>query len=321
MQKTETGMKIDVIIPVYRPGRELYTLLDRLESQTVPVQSIILMNTEKKYFDQLTGGGQLSDRYPDVKIRHISKEEFDHGATRHLGVTLSDADIFITMTQDALPADKYLVERLTVRLSGQVAAAYARQLPAEGCSEAERASREFNYPPVSTVKSAEDIGRLGVKTFFCSNVCAAYRRDIYDALGGFIRHTIFNEDMIYAAGAVKAGYSIAYEADARVFHSHNYTNMQQLRRNFDLGVSQADHPEIFAEIPSESEGKRLVVKTYTYLRKKKKLYLFPGFCIQCCFRYTGYLLGKHYKRLPRSWILRITTNREYWENGAGTGGE
>ena len=38
---------------------------------------------------------------------------------------------------------------------------------------------------------------------------------------------------------------IAYEAEARVLHSHNYTNMQQLRRNFDLGVSQAEHPEVF----------------------------------------------------------------------------
>ena len=56
--------------------------------------------------------------------------------------------------------------------------------------------------------------RLGIKTFFCSNVCAAYRREIYEELGGFVKHTIFNEDMIYAAKAVEAGYAIAYAADA-----------------------------------------------------------------------------------------------------------
>ena len=38
--------------------------------------------------------------------------------------------------------------------------------------------------------------------------------------------------------------AIAYVAEARVVHSHNYTNRQQLHRNFDLAVSQADHPEI-----------------------------------------------------------------------------
>lgn len=314
MMQEAAGRKTDVIIPVYKPGRELFALLDSLGRQTLPVHNIILMNTEKGYFDQLVRGMEFGERYPNVTVRHISKREFDHGGTRHQGVMLSDADVFVTMTQDAFPADEYLLEKLTSRLSGRVAVAYARQLPMVDCRETEKASRQFNYPAVSQVKSSEDIGRMGVKTFFCSNVCAAYRRDIYDALGGFIRHTIFNEDMIFAAGAVRAGYSIAYEAEARVFHSHNYTNMQQLRRNFDLGVSQADHPEIFAEIPSESEGRRLVKETYVYLRHRKKRYLFPGFCVQCCFKYAGYLLGKHYRKLPRRWILGITSNREYWEH-------
>lgn len=307
------GLKVDVIIPVYKPGRELFALLDQLRCQTVPLGKVILMNTEKEYFEQLTDRTEFAERYPQVEVWHISKQEFDHGGTRHQGVLHSDGDIFITMTQDALPADRHLVERLTRHLNGKVAVAYARQLPAAGCKETEKASRQFNYPPVSGIKTGGDLQRLGVKTFFCSNVCAAYRRDIYDALGGFIRHTIFNEDMIYAAGAVKEGYGIAYEADARVFHSHNYTNMQQLRRNFDLGVSQADHPEIFADFPSESEGKKLVKETYTYLKDRKKLYLFPGFCVQCGFKYVGYLLGKNYKKLSRKWIWKITANREYWE--------
>ena len=305
-------MKIDVIIPVYKPEKEFFSLLDRLGHQTVPVQNIILMNTEEKYFQQLIYGTRFADKYPNVKVFHLSKREFDHGGTRHQAVLQSDADIFVTMTQDAFPADEYLIEKLIVNLSGRVAAAYARQLPKADCREAEKASRHFNYPPVSGIKTAEDIETLGVKTFFCSNVCAAYRRDIYDILGGFIRHTVFNEDMIYAAGAVKAGYGIAYEADAKVYHSHNYTNVQQLKRNFDLGVSQADHPEIFAQIPSESEGKKLVKETYSYLKGKRRLRLFPAFCVQCAFKYTGYLLGKNYRKLPRRIILKITNNREYW---------
>lgn len=62
--------------------------------------------------------------------------------------------------------------------------------------------------------------------------------------------------MIYAAKAVEAGYSVAYAADAQVVHSHNYTNGQQFHRNFDLGVSQAEHPEILQHIlrsPRENE--------------------------------------------------------------------
>ena len=46
-------MEIDVIIPLYKPGKELFTLLDKLGSQSVPVHQVILLNTEEKYFEQL----------------------------------------------------------------------------------------------------------------------------------------------------------------------------------------------------------------------------------------------------------------------------
>lgn len=306
-------MRTDVIIPVYKPGPELYDLLDRLEKQSRPVQKIILMNTEERYFQELAGETDFAERYPNVEVHHVSKQDFDHGGTRRLGVEYSDADFFVAMTQDAMPVDGKLVERLTDCLTGKVAAAYARQLPGPDSSEFERASRAFNYPAVSCQKSLADLETMGIKTFFCSNVCAAYRRDVYDKLGGFIRHAIFNEDMIYAAGLIRAGYSVAYEAGAEVVHSHSFTNLQQLRRNFDLGVSQADHPEVFGAVTSESEGRRFVAETWRYLGRRRRLYKFPGFCIQCAFKYTGFLLGRHYRKLPRRLILKITTNREYWK--------
>ncbi len=242
-------------------------MIEMPEKQNPAINDIILMNTEERYLERLIYGTGFWEKYKNVKVFHLSKREFDHGKTRHMGVKKSQAEIFVMMTQDALPADEYLLETLVGRLRGKTAAAYARQLPTKSCSVLERFTRQFNYPPVSCAKSLEDLDRLGIKTFFCSNVCAAYRRDIYEELGGFIRHTIFNEDMIYAAGAVRAGYSIAYEAEAKVYHSHNYTNMQQFRRNFDLGVSQAEHPEIFSKVHSESEGKRMVKEATAYLKK------------------------------------------------------
>lgn len=305
-------MKIDVIIPLYKPGKELFTLLDKLQEQTVSVQNIILMNTEEKYFEQLTYGTKFYDKYKNVKIYHLSKKEFDHGQTRRRGITKSDADVFVMMTQDAIPANQYLLERLIAPLGEKVAAAYARQLPAKDCNVIETYTRGFNYPPKSKVKSADDLPALGIKTYFCSNVCAAYRRDVYEELGGFVHRTIFNEDMIYAAGAIKAGYQIAYAADAQVIHSHNYTHMQQLRRNFDLGVSQAEHPEVFAGVASESEGKKLVKDVTQFLTEQHMLTKIPYFYIQCFCKYAGYLLGKNYKKLPRALVLALTSNQEYW---------
>jgi len=308
----KTDKKIDIIIPVYKPGKELFFLLDMLKKQTVPVENIILMNTEEMYFEELIQSTNFEEKYDKVKVFHLSKKEFDHGKTRRMGVEKSAADIFVMMTQDALPADENLLFHLMEHLEGDVAVSYARQLPVEDCSPEECYSRKFNYPETSYRKGKEDLPKMGIKTFFCSNVCAAYRREIYEEFGGFVEKTIFNEDMIYAANVVEAGYKIAYEAQAKVVHSHNYTPMQQLRRNFDLGVSQAQHPECFANLSSESEGMKLVKDTTRYLWKEKKILRIPYFYILCVYKYAGYLLGKKYKKLPRKMILFLTSNKEYW---------
>ena len=74
---------------------------------------------------------------------------------------------------------------------------------------------------------------------------------------------------------------------------------------------------MFGKTASESEGMRFVKGTWRYLKENKRLHRFPGFCLQCACKYAGYLLGKHYDRLPRGLVLRLTSNREYWnqENG------
>ena len=304
------NIKVDVIIPVYHPGKEFSVLLERLTEQTVVIHRIIAMNTEENYWNK-----ELEQKYPLLEVHHLKKSEFDHGGTRAWAAELSDAEIMVFMTQDAVPADRNLIENLVKALEKEkmIAAAYARQLPNEMCSFAERYTRSFNYPEKSYVRTQRDLSLYGIKTFFCSNVCAAYKKEIYQELGGFVRKTIFNEDMIYAGKLIQMGYGIAYAADAKVIHSHNYSCMQQFHRNFDLGVSQAEHPEIFAGVPSEGEGIKLVKKTIKYLIQKRKIWLIPGVILQSGCKYAGYLSGKNYRKLPRKMILWCTMNREYWK--------
>ena len=305
--------KVDVIIPVYKPDQKFLTLIERLEHQSVPINRIIVMNTEQKYFDRLIYGTSFQKDYHNVIVKHISKREFDHGKTRNRSVQQSDADFFVMMTDDAVPADEFLVEELLKQLRRDgVAVAYARQLADEDSSEAEKFTRNFNYPDTSFVKTKADLERLGIKTFFCSNVCAAYNRKIFDELGGFVKHTIFNEDMIYAAAAVEAGYSIAYEAKAQVFHSHDYGCLEQFHRNFDMGVSQAQHPEVFAAYPSESEGIRLVRQTVRHLWDSGAKRQIPRVILLSGFKYAGYLFGKHYNYLPRKLVTMMSSDKEYW---------
>lgn len=308
-------MKTDIIIPTYRPGASLEELLKRLLQQELLPNRVIIMNTEEDLWDADRFEVLFDGSPVGLTVQHLSREAFDHGGTRHRGILLSDADVCICMTQDAIPYDRKLTGKLVeaVCASDRIAAAYARQLPAADCGPVERYTRQFNYPEQSRVKGKEDLEELGIKTYFCSNVCAAYVRERYFQLGGFTRKTIFNEDMIFAGHAVQAGYRIAYAADAQVIHSHNYSAMEQLHRNFDLAVSQADHPEVFAGVRSEGEGIRLVKQTAVWLVKTGRFWLVPDLVLKSGFKYAGYLLGKNYRKLPRPMVLWLTMNRAYWK--------
>ena len=90
-----------------------------------------------------------------------------------------------------------------------------------------------------------------------------------------------------------------------MIHSHNYTCMQQFRRNFDLGVSQAEYPEVFQTASSESEGIRLVKKTFRYLCMNGRRRLIPGL-------YSRVVLN-----MPDIWRGRITAGcLPGWYGGA-----
>lgn len=302
---------VDAVIPVYHPGKEFQELLERLSNQSYPLNKIILMNTGEAPWQE-----EIEEKFPLCEIHLLKKEDYDHGGTRHEATTYSNADYLLFMTQDALPKDENLVENLVGVFSGDetIKAAYGRQLPNSTCREIEKYTRSFNYPEQSCVKSKEDLERLGIKTFFCSNVCAMYEKETYDRQGGFIRRTIFNEDMIYAGGLIKHGYKIAYVAEAEVIHSHNYNAIEQFHRNFDLAVSQTDNPQIFAGIRSEKEGVRLVINTAKHLLKMKKPWLlFPLFTTSAG-KILGYKFGQNYRRLSRNFILKCTMNQSYWRN-------
>lgn len=300
---------VDVLIPTYKPGKRFGQLLDRLYRQKYPINQLIIINTEQAFWNPQWEAGR-----ENMQVHHIDKADFDHGGTRRLGVSYASGDIFVWMTQDALPKDLDMLGNLIRPLEIEgVAASYARQIPSINAHCIEAFTRSFNYPPKSSITWKRDLKKRGIKTYFCSDVCAAYNREIYLQQGGFIPRAIFNEDMIFGAGLIQAGYGIAYAADAHVIHSHNYNCWQQLQRNFDLGVSQAEHPEIFESVPSEGAGIALVGASLRYLLRERKPWLIPKLVVHSGFKYMGYQMGKHYERLPKKWIKVCTMTPNYWE--------
>lgn len=302
-------MKADLIIPTYKPGDKFRRSLRRLAQQTRKPDRLIIINTEEEFFPE-----DLFSLYDGIEVHHIKKKDFDHGKTRDYGASLSDADIIMFMTDDAIPKDRSLIENLLKPFENpDVSAAYGRQIADPEKNYIEYYTRIFNYPKESRIKTKDDLPVLGIKTFFCSNVCSAYRKKDYDALGGFLHKTIFNEDMIMASKMIEAGKAITYAADAVVWHWHDYTAMEQLHRNFDLAVSQTDYGGLFLEVKSESEGVKMVLSTLSHLISKGKIHLIPKYILDSGCKLIGYKLGRNYRRLPRRLVMKITMNPTYWE--------
>ncbi len=324
--KIQAEASIDVIIPVYKPDIKFRQLMERLVKQSIKPNRIIILHTVEEAPDknQLTEKEKIVDiiayarslNTSDCKIERIEikKSEFDHGGTRNYGASLSYAEILLFMTQDAVPADVNLIKYLITPFKNpKVAAVYARQLATQKSGVIESYTRQFNYPDKSRIKTLSDLSELGIKTYFCSNVCAAYRKSVYESLKGFVTKTIFNEDMIMAAGMINAGHAIAYSAEARVYHSHIYTYTEQFKRNFDLAVSQKQYSHIFSSVKSEKEGVKLVKQTLEYLINNQQYRLIPDLILQSGFKYLGYQAGKNYDRLPRLLVKKLSMNPSFWK--------
>lgn len=304
----------DIIIPVYKPGKEFFMLLKALSAQSQKPSNLILVESVDPGRESSLFGLSAPEGIGLTKIE-ISSEDFDHAGSRNYGISFSKEPYFVCMTQDAVPAGPGVMEKLLRPLSnGEASMSYARQIPKKTAGIRERMTRQFNYPGESRLKSAADIEALGIKTWFASNACAAYVREEFDTLGGFSAPAVFNEDMVFAHAVVRSGGSIAYVAEARVIHSHEYTHGEDFKRSFDLGASQAMHPEVFSQVSSESEGVAYVKKLCKNLTEAGRAEEIPPAVSHSAVRFLGYRLGKAYKIVPESLRHKFSMNKKFWNN-------
>lgn len=280
--------RVSVVIPTLNAELLIGDLLVLLESQTVAPSEIIVIDSSS---DDRTV--EIAGAHPLVRVIEIKRDDFDHGATRNLGFSESVGDFILLMTQDAVPTDEFLIEKLLLPFEDrEVAIASARQLPKEDARPFERLVREFNYPDRSNKRTEKDIARLGIKAFFSSDVCCMYRRSSLSVIGGIPAPCSTNEDMLAAARCLRAGMGACYAADARVYHSHNLSFEQQFRRNKEIGMFLSRHKSEL-RTPSESgEGKKLVSFVVRGLWDEGNVAEIFAFAFDCLARLMGNKIGK-----------------------------
>jgi rhamnosyltransferase len=224
------------------------------------------------------------------------------------------------MTQDALLADARAVQALVAAFDDPtVACAFGRQLPHANATPLAKHARLFNYPASSRVVDLEDKTCLGLKTCFISNSFAAYRVADLLALGGFPADVILGEDMAVAAKLLMAGRRVAYVADARAYHSHNYTLLQEFKRYFDVGVFHARNPWLLQTFGTAGgEGLRFVRSELAYLLRYAPTWI-PSAMARTLAKWLGYQLGRTEAVMPLACKRWCSMHRGYWNGKFGQG--
>lgn len=284
---------ISAIILTMNAEKNIAQLIQSIRNQTVVPCEIIVADSES--VDKTVSIAKDLG----ARILPIKRSEFNHGGTRDYALKQSTGKYVLFLTHDAVPANKFLIERLvdTLESSPKMAAVYGRQLPREDATYMERLVRDYNYPAEGHVYEIKDIPVHGIKTFFMSDVCAMYRRDVYEKIGGFETDIKTNEDMFYAANAINNGYAVGYAANAEVVHSHNFSLREQYQRNFIQGYEIERHKKLLSSASGEnvsqnSEGMKLVKNVTRKMLSKGRVFSWIHFGFDCCARYAGSYMGK-----------------------------
>lgn len=302
-------MNVQIIIPIYRPDDKFLCLLRMIKKQSLFDLPVLLIDSGQggPYTDEIKG--------MNIRVRTIDSRDFNHGGTRQWGMELCpEADIYVFLTQDAILADERSIENLVATFCDDwVGCAYGRQLPHSNAGVFGMMARAFNYPSQSHIYSFEDRKQHGIKTAFISNSFAAYRKEAIEEVHGFPQNTILSEDMCVAAKMLLKGWRVAYAAEALVYHSHDYSVIQEFKRYFDIGVFHVRESWIQREFgKAEGEGKRFVITELRYILKHCPYRIFE-MALRDGMKYLGYRLGLCESKLKNSWKKRLSMTARYWD--------
>jgi GT2 family glycosyltransferase len=294
---------VSVIIPTKNAERYLEEQLKAIFSQEdVPRPEVVIIDsgsTDKTI--------QIAARYP-ARLISIKPEEFNHGATRNLGAREAKGGYLVFLTQDATPADGSWLKNLLrpLREDPAVAGAFSRHMPRPGCSLPLERQIEEEWPQaggtqriVKQVSSREELDARKPYYVYFANTSSCLRRSAWERFP--FRDVDFGEDVDWAERVLLAGYTIVYEPDSAVLHSHDYRLREQLRQHYDYG-RMVRSARLAPTVTLRRSAKTFLVSLRDDLRDLKRTgrpmeqFFFSVPFHACCV--LGRWLGEHSERLP-----------------------
>ena len=221
---------VTIVIPTYNGGDLLKEVVKAIQSQIYPAGfEVIIIDSEST--------DNTRNDFKDVEgvvFHEIAKQDFNHGGTRNLGVSLAQGEYVAFITQDAIPANDFWLYNLVSPLKTNVNAAgvFGRHIPYQDTSKYLKRDLnnhfiQFNqYPLVvsqntqlpSNFKDNPDAWNHILWFYSDNNSCL--RKSIWEQLP--LPEVSFGEDQLWAQRIINAGYDKCYAPNAVVIHSHNF---------------------------------------------------------------------------------------------------
>jgi len=301
---------ISVIIPTFNGEDTLAELFASLQCQTLQPREILVADSSSV------------DRTVDIcrqngaRVWSISKDNFDHGGTRTFLAEKAMGEILVFLTQDAILVTRDALSLLVKPLveNDLSACAYGRQLPRSDAQWHAAHLRGFNYPDDSAVKTFSDRDREGLKAIFTSNSFSAYRKERLFEVGCFKNGLIFGEDTCTVGRILQAGYRNTYVSEATVYHSHNYSLIEEFRRSFDIGVLHSSEKWLIKTFgKAEGVGRKYFRSAIGQLAADRRYLLLIPVIVRTGIKFLGYKIGRKYKNLPLSARPALSMNSSWWQ--------
>lgn len=185
---------------------------------------------------------EILSNYHPVRLIEIPSDQFNHGDTRNLAVKESSAtsEFIVFLTQDARPFDDNWLQSLVEPFSQnkKTAGVYSRHIPRPEASVStirqlttltQTGSSDRLVKEMPDSLDEYETNQLFYVTF--SNTSSAIRKEIWQKYP--FPRADFAEDAVWADSVLRAGYTLIYEPNSKILHSHNYGPVEQFRQNVD----------------------------------------------------------------------------------------
>lgn len=221
-------MKIlSFVVRTFNEEKYIGKLIDNLNSQ---------VNTNYKL--EIVVVDSSTDKTPKIArdkkaiVIDLPRSKFNYASALNMGIKKSNGDLIVIMSAHAIPVNNDWLYRMTSHFKNKkVAGVYCRQIPWPDAEwrEKYRLNRTFNKDTIYFNKD------LVTDEMSFSNAASCIKRSVWEKHNFSLQPA--SEDREWSLWAIDNDYTIVYDADAVIYHSHNESPRIIAKKGIELAIN------------------------------------------------------------------------------------